>query len=388
MIRGAVVITVTVILSVVMIMTIRTNNNIVEVKTPEKAFLDVLQEYSVLANTEKTQNTKYCGCARDGWNSGWGNTVRLIMSCLLYSVATGRVLVLPKHALGHLGNVTQTFQFPFDPHPSNVKFDGMTSHAFVTFEQFCCHNFYRTGELARVVYLDMGVWNAPFYSCIVGSKFSHIHYPRNWFSILFKWFFKTTWNHYKPLPCQIGVHLRTHNTQSFAPRMRGNVDWITLMADAVRELAYDSQDAVVNVFVVSISKEIVDEFTTLLGPGYRVTSMHSTGNRQDVYDTAAFDSIMLLSKCDQIVGTEMSSFSGLAVGIGGRQPQVTCVAAGFCYRNLRIEPTQGFPRKVCGNHQLQVDNFSGWYLEYLMKRQEKKLYEWKDALYKYPPHTP
>lgn len=377
MFKGVVIITIGLI--VVMILFVMSPIKTKETKTPEQQqlFMDMLQEYSALANAKKTITTKYCGCARKDWNSGWGNTIRLIMSCLLYSIATNRVLVLPPAALGHLGNVTRSFQFPFDPY--QPLDDGtMTSHVFVNFEQFCCHDFHRTGELARVVYLEMGVWNAPFYSCIVGSKYSNIRYPRNWFSILFKWFFKHApfvMEHH----CHIGVHLRTHNMQDFAPKMRGNLDWITLMADVVRELANYRN---VNVLVVSISKEIVDEFSTILGSGYRITSTHSTGNKQDVYDSAAFKSIMLLSECDVVVGTEMSSFSALAVGIAGREPQVTCVAAGFCYRNLRIEPAQGFPRRVCGNHQLQVDNFSGWYLEYLMKRKEKKLYQWNDALYK------
>jgi hypothetical protein len=363
----------------------------------EAPFLDLLRDYIVLANSVPNETTKYCGCAREGWGSGWGNTVRLVMSCLLYSVTAKRVLVLPPTAFKHLGDVTQEFLFPFDPWPKDVVLAKMTSHVFGNFEQFCCHNFQQTGALARVVYLEMGLWNAPFYGCIVGSEFNKFQYPHNWFSILFKWFFAlsptqtlrlaTLQQHHNLADTSmlhIGVHLRTHNMQTFAPKMRGNVDWITLMADAVRELRYwRANNRAVNVFVVSISKETADEFSAILGPDYTITSIHSTGNKQDVYDTSAFDSIMLLSKCDLVVGTEMSSFSALAVGIGGREPQVTCVAGGFCYRNLRIEPAQGFPRKVCGNHQLSVDNFSGWYLEFLFKRNEKKLQEWNDALYKY-----
>jgi len=65
------------------------------------------------------------------------------------------------------------------------------------------------------------------------------------------------------------------------------------------------------------------------------------GNRAALEgNTVAVASFWLLGECDEVIGTEISSFSYVAAARRGLKP-ILCNAVRHCFRSLKAEPCRG-----------------------------------------------
>jgi hypothetical protein len=305
----------------------------------------------------KEPNAKFSTCVS---NAGWGNRFQHVLSCVLYSMISNRVVVLTKDNSYFFEHFDKIFDEPiqlvnydktFVPSPDDTWWADPKESACVNLTTF-------KENVKCLSVIPPGYYDYWGSSILYNPNHNLLHeIPSNWYHLLFKSLFHLKNSLQKDLDIfkekyfgkyTIGIQVRTWSRNVAGPDALRNPNIpIDVFLQAAELLATSApvpfED--VSFLVVTPDSQNLQRALFLYGKKKIVFLEGEINEHTELGTRNGLINFYLMGECDDLIVSEISSYGTNAGARNGKAP-VICNHERICYRKLTPDPCQDSPYPI------------------------------------------